>query len=1024
MKKRIISIGLAMTMIFSLWVTGVFALEPAEQEGTKGADCEICNHQHDGICGYSAAIEGQPCTHIHNENCGYTEGEEGSCIHQHDNICGYIQAVEAQPCNHVCIQGEEGEGNEDQNSNDVPSNEVDANQYKVDNVTEFSAAIDAIKTSGADDAVIIFTVDNLDVNKFAGIEEKHVTLKSTEGENYTLTDVGTSLVGDVTFDNVGFNISSLYANGFKFELTENSSAKINALYGGAYAQPVSSTKLILNGGYARDVYGGGKSQDVNGDVTIHAGGMFSSSCFVGGCLKGNVDGDVHIKLAGDSSTQKSFGSVYGGGSDSTSDKGQVSGNIYLDFESGIVGELHGGGSGNKDHVDTAGRVDGTICVTIGDMNKFGNDTAIQGACVTSVNAYGGGYLSSVGNVDITVENGAYLCDLDDEEQNKDLYAGSRSGIVRGTTKVTVNGGYAGTIWGAGETWVSDGQRSLIQNEADKPYATHITINNGRTRYVYPHGMHVSNGSVSEDMYEEINGSTLIEMNGGIAYQFVLSRIGSNLHGDSKLTVRGGGTEAVPSVYGSQNDNTDDVNAHVDGKVKVTFENCGSKDSLKGDQFLEWTQISDVDSVTLKNSKVSGVYLDFSKKVPFLNNVNYLNVTESSTLALDGLVSINKDFYIDDSTVALNRIDDQDFDAPIPAVITAGGKATGSGNLYTIGTENWLNDIADDNFIYPNRPEVGEIYVIAKKQGSTDPFTLMNDEKDLYVERIEDPASDDNYAWRIASGYVVTFNENGGATKADPQQCKIPVGNLNQTYYAALPTTNPTRTGYIFTGWNTEPDGTGTKFTEKTSVTESLTVYAQWKAMSSGEGGGAADLYDAVVNVKKVWAGDNEADRPHSVTVQLYRNGAAYGTPVLLSSTNNWQHTWSNLEKLTVWTVDEIDVPQEYSKSVTNEELNFMITNTKINGSTGEPDKPIKPEKPETPNNPSDMNKPQPDDEYDQEAPLASDRTGNHAGGSTVDASKGEVPKTGDQSQLYLWISLLAFSIIETVVIYHYRRRVR
>ena len=41
-------------------------------------------------------------------------------------------------------------------------------------------------------------------------------------------------------------------------------------------------------------------------------------------------------------------------------------------------------------------------------------------------------------------------------------------------------------------------------------------------------------------------------------------------------------------------------------------------------------------------------------------------------------------------------------------------------------------------------------------------------------------------------------------------------------------TNPSRDGYTFLGWNTAADGTGDKFTANTTVSEDITVYAQWK----------------------------------------------------------------------------------------------------------------------------------------------------------------------------------------------------
>ena len=44
--------------------------------------------------------------------------------------------------------------------------------------------------------------------------------------------------------------------------------------------------------------------------------------------------------------------------------------------------------------------------------------------------------------------------------------------------------------------------------------------------------------------------------------------------------------------------------------------------------------------------------------------------------------------------------------------------------------------------------------------------------------------------------------------------------------------NPTRSGYTFTGWNTQADGRGTAFTSATVVNSDLTVCAQWQKNSS------------------------------------------------------------------------------------------------------------------------------------------------------------------------------------------------
>jgi len=75
-------------------------------------------------------------------------------------------------------------------------------------------------------------------------------------------------------------------------------------------------------------------------------------------------------------------------------------------------------------------------------------------------------------------------------------------------------------------------------------------------------------------------------------------------------------------------------------------------------------------------------------------------------------------------------------------------------------------------------------------------------------------------------YTVTFDKNhedeSGYTDADPKTKSVLYGSNVGT----LPTA-PTRTGYTFINWNTEPGGGGTEFTATTAVTADITVYAQW-----------------------------------------------------------------------------------------------------------------------------------------------------------------------------------------------------
>ena len=89
-----------------------------------------------------------------------------------------------------------------------------------------------------------------------------------------------------------------------------------------------------------------------------------------------------------------------------------------------------------------------------------------------------------------------------------------------------------------------------------------------------------------------------------------------------------------------------------------------------------------------------------------------------------------------------------------------------------------------------------------------------------------------------------------------------------------------------------------------------------------------DNYTVSVSVSKVWKDGGSSNRPSYVSVQLYRNGNAYGNTVTLSESNSWRYTWSNLDDDYTWTVNEVNVPRGYTRIVTRSGDVWTITNTK------------------------------------------------------------------------------------------------
>lgn len=85
-----------------------------------------------------------------------------------------------------------------------------------------------------------------------------------------------------------------------------------------------------------------------------------------------------------------------------------------------------------------------------------------------------------------------------------------------------------------------------------------------------------------------------------------------------------------------------------------------------------------------------------------------------------------------------------------------------------------------------------------------------------------------------------------------------------------------------------------------------------------------DLVD--VTVMKVWEGTE--GHPDSVTAQLMRNGMITDSAELNES-NNWQHTWKNLNSGYVWQIIEKDVPEGYYVNIHQEGYVFTIINTEF-----------------------------------------------------------------------------------------------
>ncbi|RGY96912.1 leucine-rich repeat protein [Clostridium sp. AM58-1XD] len=211
-------------------------------------------------------------------------------------------------------------------------------------------------------------------------------------------------------------------------------------------------------------------------------------------------------------------------------------------------------------------------------------------------------------------------------------------------------------------------------------------------------------------------------------------------------------------------------------------------------------------------------------------------------------------------------------------------------------------------------------------------------------------SGSNFSFSLKDGngaVIQTVSNNGGDVDFD--EISFDAGGT-YTYFISENAGNDSRINYdtasytakIVISGSTDLSVESVAWSKNGSDYDGTPIFANTTRSAGHSGGGSSgsdhspSVDTITVNVSKIWDDHDSLSRPSSVAVQLFQNGEAYGQPVSLSAANAWQHSWRRLDKDSSWTVDEITVPDQYRKSVTNTENDWFITNTlNTNASAGE-----------------------------------------------------------------------------------------
>lgn len=709
-----------------------------------------------------------------------------------------------------------------------------AGRYYVASADEFKAAVAAIAASDVAEATVVFTADNVDVGKFAGIEGKQVTLCSEGLASCYVANMGTSLVGAVTFGNISCftNSSTVYANGHAVVFAEDfvgtlgyyndRAASLPYLYGGSKGASVASTDVQLYGGQFSSVYGGGSDGDVEGDTNV-------------------------IVRFPDSGSGDYVATLHGGGLGTSSGAATVHGSTNITITDSQVNAFYGGGNNG-----VAGFGDRSAGQVLGSTN-----VVVGGASHVTQPSFAGSDHSTVGSTNLTIGGST--------ESDFRYCGGGASDIVKATASIVVSGGRHSSIYVGGCT-TDVGFPAVVgadyanQGDGDGVIAAKagsLLFEGGTLPAGDQNDLYAGGKTLDYQEPSQVYGSVDITVTGGSVRSVNGGGDSSSapetmVHGNVSVSILGGTVPLVKgwSTFDTDNDSEDDA-WDVNGDTFVELNGVGTSDA-----YYDLHNLWNVSNLRIANSHVyvNGGVADHETRYgnsPFYS-VYDVQVESDSTLALcryenkGTLATISGKFTCNGGKL----------------VLVKKGNAPGTGDdnahnyLFVGGGAEGYGEVAIAAYGDPYtlvRPEVGERYICAAPQGS-ETFVLFNDEPDLFLDNDKTVYGDGSQydTWVIATGRVVTFDANGGDTDAVPRKVGIKVDDLDKEYTLGSLPADPRFDFHSFLGWNTKPDGTGVWFTADTPVEHSMTVYAQWREGEAaytyqvvGEGGSVSSPSETV-----------------------------------------------------------------------------------------------------------------------------------------------------------------------------------
>ena len=762
---------------------------------------------------------------------------------------------------------------------------AESNVYEVSTDDELSTALQNIAASTDTEATIVLKADvNAPVTPEGsytttfGVDGKHITVKSDEGEMKKLSFPWYGILnGDCTFDNVDVTGTRLFCNGYHTIFMDKGQIHLSeTLYGGGYKTTVNSTYVVIaasgyinpsSSGGLHDVIGGSYQGNVVGDTYLEITGdiqMQGGNHLNPGCMKGDGtsgDGrdvpDVYVGgnatlIYDNKNSTAAFPSIEG------TYGCEMKGDVTLDVRAGSVAGI----VGTEEPVDKS-IIRGNLHIIAGNpayentdhVLRLGSNWPIVGAGNSFATEPGAvGNYTVGGNITIDTYENVWAWDKGTEPTSYDLpeIYGALRGNVGGNITINAHGSHVQNIFAASDSVV---QGSVTVNATDVELKNSEYNTEDDEGYIF--------GLWERGVPATANGPVTVTVNGGdvglvMATDQKTVPAGSSINVTGKPKIRTGirGTQAssystefpVANVYACEATipfikgmsqvnitNNSAVTAHIMTSNAGLMVEEGSTLTTDNGQVWIWgdTVINGTwEQLHSQTADYNDIFVNGTTQIG--SNGHLINhgtsnmsgaVTNNGIMALMGPAYLQNDYTATNGELRLPAVaPGANYDTgTIPVQIK--GLSTGTTTVNTVDPADWQT---------LKKPALGDNYILSKKNTESpaqDVFVLGNADAVAdawFLKRMADAdGTDDYYMWQVANGIRVIFDKNGGDTEANPRimvQDKVD-GAVN---HFDLPTTNPTRTGYLFNGWNTKADGTGDAFTAETDVTSNMTVYAQWK----------------------------------------------------------------------------------------------------------------------------------------------------------------------------------------------------